>query len=433
MENTMNKNVSSSIIDQEKGFTLIELCIVIIIIGVLVAPLLQLYHSYLLRKEMIITRENVQTAVNGLSLVLNRYPCPSDRSLAPGAANFGIEQCDLATIPLCSTPGLQGICRTTSAFDRDASGANDEVIIGGVPLFYYQVYDSVTGAPDVSTIENVPYMQGSTVHDGWNNRLTYAVTANVTRPNRLPAVIQRDFKAGVISALDENGNPTAGISNNALFVVVSHGKDGQGAFNNAGVSFDNCSLTSRGENCDEDTTFMQGIALSDGTGGGTPPFTGPFDDISKFFIIPEGELWRPTGETDAYNRPLPHIRTMNNNNVGVNITGTPTSKLEVGGTIRADSVRASNICDENGNNCFNPPTLFGSGMPISAGSGSAGVCDVGQVITGISNGQIQCGRPSFSVPPAAVGGTRACPVSKYIVSVLTNGCIVCNDGSKVCS
>lgn len=407
---------------KNNGFTLIELSIVILIIGILILPILELYNSYLLRKEMIVTRENVQMAVDGLSLVLNRYPCPSDRSLTSGNPNFGIEQCDLTTIPLCTVPGLQGICRATSAFDRDVNGAPDEIIIGGVPNFYYQSY-SAAMVPDVATKTKVDFVDGSTVLDGWNNKLTYAVVANVTRPNRAAAVIQRDFKAGVISARDENGNPTAGINDNALFAVISHGKDGRGGFNYNGIGFDNCLATARGENCDEDTTFMQGIALSEGTD--------PFDDISKFFLIPEGELWRPTGQLDAFNRSLPHIRNMNSNNVGINIAAAPSVKLEVGGTLRADSVRTNNVCDELGNNCFSAASLFGTGMPISAGTGSSGVCTAGQVVIGISNGNIQCGRPTFTTT-AAVGTVRTCPVGKYITSVLTNSCIICNDGSKVC-
>lgn len=407
---------------KNSGFTLIELSIVILIVGILILPILEVYKSYLLRKEMIVTRENVQMAVDGISLVLNRYPCPSDRSLTSSDPNFGIEQCDLTTIPSCTATGLQGICRATSAFDRDGDTINDEIIIGGVPTYYYQIY-STSLVPNVATITKVNYLDGSTVLDGWNNKLTYAVVANVTRPNRTASVIQRDFKAGVISALDENGNPTAGINDNALFAVISHGKDGRGAFNSNGIGFDNCLATARGENCDEDTTFMQGIALSEGTD--------PFDDVSKFFLIPEGELWRATGQLDAFNRPLPHIRNMNNNNAGINIATVPSVKLEVGGTIRADSVRTSNVCDENGNNCFSSVPLFGTGMPISTGTGASGVCTAGQVIIGISNGQIQCGRPIFTTT-APIGTIKTCPVSKYITSILTNSCIICNDGSKVC-
>ena len=411
--------------DNARGFTLIELSLVIIIVGILVVPMLQMYSSYLLRKEMIVTRENVQNGIDGISLVqaLGRYPCPSDRSLPPGNANYGLEQCNLTAIPLCTAAGLQGICRAISAFDRDLNGANDEVIIGGLPLNYYTGY-TAGGAPIVATLSRVPYMQGEKIIDGWKNKLTYAVTANVTRPNRTTNQIQRDSRAGVISALDENGNGTAGITDNGLFVVLSHGKDAQGAFSLMGVSFNNCSGTARGENCDEDTTFMQGVQLSEGAD--------PFDDISKFFILPEGELWRLTGTLDAFGSPLPHIRNMNNDNVGVNISAAPVVKLEVGGTLRADSVRTDNICDEAGANCFRNSTLFGTGMGISSGSGATGVCDSGQVVIGILNGQISCGRPTFTTSDPA-GTTRVCPTGRYVTSVLTNACIICNDGSKVCS
>lgn len=423
----MGENRNHSLIRSLHGFTLVELSIVILIAGILMLPLIQMYDSYVVRKKLIVTKENVQDAVNGLSLVLNRFPCPSDRSIPPGAPNHGIEQCDLASIPLCTTAGLQGICRATSTFDRDGDLVNDDIIIGGVPLNYYGSY--VAGVPQPLSITRVAFMDGTKILDGWGNQLTYAVVASITQPNRDAPVIQRDYKAGVISARDENNNPTAGINDNALFVVFSHGQDGRGAFNYHAVPFDNCPTTARGENCDEDTTFMQGIALSDGTD--------PFDDISKFYIMPEGELWRPTGELDPLNRPLPHIRNMNSDNVGVNLSSSPTNKLEVGGTIRADSVRTNNICDETGSNCFSAATIFGTGMPITAGTGSAGVCGTGEIVIGISNGSMQCGYPTFNAVDTAghpvTTGTRTCPVGRYVTSVLTNSCIICSDGSKVCS
>lgn len=411
----MNKKISNSLIHSLKGFTLLELSIVILIVGILAIPIFRLYESYLLRKEMIVTRDNVEMAVTGLALAINRSPCPSDRSIPEGAPNYGVEQCNLGTIPPCTDAGLQGICLATSTFDRDLDGNLDQIIIGGVPLFYLEGLG----------LKKVDYMDGSSILDGWNNKLTYAVSANITPPGRNIEVVKRDFAAGVISAIDENGNPTAGINGNALFVVVSHGKDGRGAFNKSGVANDNClpGPSLRGENCDEDTTFMQGIALSDGAD--------PFDDISKFFLSPEGELWTSTGTQDAQGRAQPHLRNMNDDNVGINIATPPTQKLQVGGVLRADSVRTDNICDEDGNNCFSAETLFGTGMPISAGTGSNGVCNTGQIITAISNGSIQCGWPTFAAPPGAT--SRMCPSGSYIQSILTDSCIVCNDGCIVCN
>jgi prepilin-type N-terminal cleavage/methylation domain-containing protein len=103
MENIMIMNLNKVSNKKNNGFTLIELSIVILIVGILVIPILEIYNSYLLRKQMIVTRENVQNTVDGLSLVLNRYPCPSDRSLPVGDPNFAIEQCNLAfpTDPIC--------------------------------------------------------------------------------------------------------------------------------------------------------------------------------------------------------------------------------------------------------------------------------------------------------------------------------------------
>jgi prepilin-type N-terminal cleavage/methylation domain-containing protein len=420
---------------KDNGFTLIELSIVILIVGILVAPLLQLYQNYLIRKEIQLTKDNVTTVASGIPVVRDRYPCPSDRSLGPQDANFGREQCNLAAIPLCSTAGLQGICRVQSAFDRDNNGTNDEIVIGGVPLVYYTQYTGTTPVITSASTKLTPYVDGTNYVDAWDNKLTYAVVANVMNPDRLNPTtvayqrITSDFKAGVISAIDENGNPTAGINDNALFVIVSHGKDGLGSFSRLGRANDNCPATARGENCDEDTTFMQGIFISEGTT--------PYDDISKFYIKPEGELWVSTGLRDPGTAELlPHIRNTNIDNVGVNLTTTPSVKLEVGGAIRADSLRSNRLCGPNTTSpCFNTtlldniPTVNTGGTTVGTGDG---ICPNGQVVLALSQGRLTCGHPTFSVPLSDVGKVSRCPAPSYISGVYTNGCVACNNGVRIC-
>ena len=380
--------------ENKNGFTLIELSIVIIIVGLLVIPLLQMYKVYMIKEEMVKTRANIEGAKSAINLYIGRYPCPSDRSLTPSDANYGLEQC--TGITTCTPLSNQGICRTTSLRDADGNGTNDSVIIGGVP--FRDSSDTIAG------------MLASYMVDGWGNKMTYAISENlmILKTNR-----NSDFKLGVVSAINEHGNPTAGVSDDAQFAIISHGKNGEGTFNFDGV-FRPCGTGKiETENCDNDSVFVASLGNYEGTSAGY------YDDMSYFYLRAPGELWYNLNT--ASGGISPHIKNTNTQNIGVNVT-TPQYKLDVGGDIQASTVRADNICDVNGTNCVNP-TVFNA-LPAA----TSGVCPNGQIITSIGNNTATCGNPTLSVS----SGSAQCAAGKFITAILTNGCIICNDNNKVC-
>jgi prepilin-type N-terminal cleavage/methylation domain-containing protein len=123
-----------------EGFTLLELSIVILVVGVLLTPLLRLYQTYQIEELTRKTKEHITVATNGIGIFNPlRLPCPADRSLPPSDPAYGFEVCDLALIPNCTPFSNQGICQTNGSRDADGVGGIDKVVIGGVPLRWVDI------------------------------------------------------------------------------------------------------------------------------------------------------------------------------------------------------------------------------------------------------------------------------------------------------
>src|SRR5687768_8735206 len=88
---------SASFNQRPRGFTLIEFAIVMLISGLLIVPLLQLYTQYTMQKVWNDTKAHVdlaRTVVIDYQLNNNRYPCPADRTLPRTDPNYGREDRD---------------------------------------------------------------------------------------------------------------------------------------------------------------------------------------------------------------------------------------------------------------------------------------------------------------------------------------------------
>jgi prepilin-type N-terminal cleavage/methylation domain-containing protein len=383
-----------------RGFTLVELSIVLIIVGIVMVPLLQLYQTYLVDQKMRMTRENVHAAVTALSTFSPvRLPCPSDRSVAPGNANYGVGVCNLAIIPNCTGALNQGICKTNGSRNADGVGGIDTIIIGGVPL------KTEAGA-------SIKGMKGTTTLDAWNRRLTYAVAFNLVDPAKTDG--KNDFKLGVIEAINENLDPTAGVSvpGDAQYVVLSHGFDGAGAFEYSGALHAPCSAVGvdQRENCDNDFRFMQGLGVYEAAGNDY------FDDHAYFYIEASGDLWYIL--PDAANNPSDHINNLNTDNVGIRTTA-PAVKLDVNGDITAPTVRANRICNKAGTDCF--LTTFFSGPKT---------CPAGEVLVGYSGGNPTCEKVDLNPYGAFPGVDCHASVAPtyWVRGIMSNGCVICSNG-----
>ena len=376
-----------------KGFSLIELALAMIVIGVLATPFLQEYNLY--SKRRISDQTQVSMGVAGIVPQAmadfvnanDRYPCPADLSLAEDDPNHGQENCPPAGAPApgtCTAGG--GICRTTGR-DADGIGGPDPVLIGGVPY---------------ATL-NIP---ASASLDGWKRKITYVVSERMADGSVAPF----DNTQGVIDIREQDGDdlsPTLvpGFGSQT-YLLVSHGENGVGAFTTSGKLVAPCPANGANgrdwENCDNDSRFetpgMSNAAVPQGLRS-LREGPGYNDDEILYSVFGLKGLWSYSANPD-------NIHNENTGYVGINQPD-PTEQLDVIGNIKAETVHAQSYCDDAGN-CFQPGIIGGAG--VTCGS---------EAMTGLANSNSIC---DLHLPANAISGS--CPSGEYAIGII-GGVIQC--------
>lgn len=227
----------------EQGFSLLELAIVMVLIGLVVAPAISMYHNNRIKTDWQGTEDNIETNVDELGRfrsVFGRYPCPASRTAVPGDLNYGHEDCTVHPFGTC----VGGTCTFTSNI------VGQQVLTGTIPF---------------KTLN----LQESESYDRYLNRLSYAVTLELTDGTTF------DLQGGGIGIIDKSPTPTSIIDppDRAHFIVISHGHNQIGGTTKAGVLSAACVTGTlfEQENCDIDATFLSGEIEDD------------FDDRIGFF------------------------------------------------------------------------------------------------------------------------------------------------------
>lgn len=359
-----------------RGFTLIELSIVLLISGVAIAAALSLYTNYLRRVQIEKTYSNVFDANQLMQQawdIEKRYFCPADPTLPPGDPNYGRERADCASavaVGSC-TGGATGVC-VGNGLDTtvDTDAAPDRVVIGMLPFvtiaerFEAQKTALLTVYNDPATDKKERdaakrKLDGISLggfakarkfaFDGWGNQLTYAVSASMANATTA------NVKGGAIQV-----NNTFGTSDNTdgvHFVMISHGKNAKAAYNALGVRPTACGVGMSAletENCDIDGVFSQTTISS------TVENATESDDIVIYNNYVARELWSTTTCTDGTKLC---IMNKNPGNVGVGLIATAIDNaLTIGGDLRAEKTITDEICDKTGANCFDPDKIGGTGL-----------------------------------------------------------------------
>jgi hypothetical protein len=270
----------------------------------------------------------------------------------------------------------------------------------------------------------VDYNGRSIMFDGWGNQLDYVVTYRLTSKSTY------QFNYGAITVLDENGNDTAGITNNGHYGLISHGPDGIGAYNVNGQMFQICGKhvpqgygTGDDQNCSNQSMFIAGIRNDSHTAL-------HYDDIVYFTTKTSAGLWGQDGNNNLYNS--------NAGIVNVGTTAAPATPnataLNVGddatpgnGNVHVDSTsvaKAATICKKDGSDCFNIKALTDpAGATITCPSGMlVGIDSTAGATT--PHCVSMTGGVTFSAPTAS----QTCPVGppmKWMVGVSSDGKIIC--------
>lgn len=209
------------------GFTLIEMCLSLIIIGLLMAPAITAYNLYqkdLRAQKTKLTIDNATDKISGFLASYGRYPCPSPTNLLPGDLGYGYEDC-------AATTGIATADSENAALPSD----NNQVLTGSFPFRTLNLNEQLA-------------------HDGQLNRLTYAVTQIQTDPDTYNPAL------GGISIVDFEDNPMvndAGVQSFISYVMVTHGEQDDGAISYMGQEVGSCAsaLLLDQENCNGDAIF----------------------------------------------------------------------------------------------------------------------------------------------------------------------------------
>lgn len=227
--------------DQQRGFTLVEICIVIIISGLMLNAMVMLYSQYQKSKAITVTKANLSNVEKDIQYFYSAhgfYPCPARQDLPTGDVNYGRAQ--------------------------DCDALTDDVVIGTPPLYapnpdYIPACATSTDdvvCPRKTRNEFYSVSTSYAANDGWNSRLTYAVTRNMAISK---ATFDPDNAIITLNNLDGSTISTA-----EPFLIISHGPDALGAFTKNGSARAECiGITANDiENCDGDAIFIGGDSRS---------------------------------------------------------------------------------------------------------------------------------------------------------------------------
>lgn len=364
------KNMLNRFFRDERGLSLIEIAIAVVVLGVISVPFFQQLH---IEKQQIDYRKtrgalvNIRNAINQhYATGANEYPCPASLVAEEGDGNFGISiTCDpLSNVRLCTDPSWRtaggGICLT--------NGTNPS-IIGAVPF---------------ATLK----MKADDILDVWGHKILYMVSARQTSD----ATFSLNGGSVVAMSVDDPSSPSADGVPDPLpllydFVLVSHGRTGAGAYTKDGNQTQDCPSPIEGvehENCDLDNRVVLHVNPTNTRAAAQTLVRGVnfYDDITEAQQTLPEQTWFQHVDNTAYanNDFLLTLATQ----VGIGVRA-PQARLHVDGSIYVDSgvvtggqIESEEYCVQNDTNndgnpdeehCMEPELITGASNRMTCTDG----------------------------------------------------------------
>lgn len=409
---------------EKNGFTVVEIAIVMIILGALIAASTSAYMQYLQWKRSDITQQNiedVQQEIGAFLQIHGRYPCPASLEAyrdEDDIAYYGTEPFD-RNCSDTSDPTAAGV--DLNGNDR----AEDFFVVSSVASRNITYKDpatgnDITGVPRVR-IGAVPFrtlgLREDQAYDGYGNRIMYAVTEHLA--------VQQSFEGntGGISLVkpdQENLGSTIDLTAETgavHFLLFSYGENGAGAYSEDGIRSSCPTAASvENENCDltADATF-QIIPHSKSSD------TEHFDDFIAYGRT-DTPLWFAS-EDDDYG--VVEVKVEGNIGVGPGASENPQEKIDVAGTLRAfdnpdtaeiqeGQVKAHMFCSHgNDETCAITSAISGDLEEKTGGIECAGD---NEFILGIEENGPRCGIVE-----------ARCADGQYLIGINSDGTLNCGD------
>lgn len=379
-----------------KGYTLIEMAIVMLVMGMLLVAFANAYNIYVKNQTQRVTVDNTNQVVNAIGhfLVQNgRYPCPARADAARDDADYGMEgDCEDTSVAVGQC--ANGICIEEG--DRDVN-------VNPNPGATTMVTPRIRRGAVPFRVLSIPEDQSE---DGYKQKLNYAVTENLA----VADTYRKD--AGGISVLDVNDASAISPAASAHFVLFSSGEDARGAYTRYGQLKLPCLQPAQAMdamNCHTGSTGDDDKARYRVSNKATTSTDTHYDDHIKYYSSNETPLWRVANE-DGDITDL--IEAGAGGRIGVG-SSAPTQPLHVQGIIQVtENLEVSNLCNTSDiaslDDCF-LANLIGGNEPAME-------CPAGQVLSSISNGAVNCVVPNSAVP---------CPEGEYVTGLTASGEPIC--------
>lgn len=374
----------------QRGFTLIEMTMVIIIFGIIVAAFAGVYTQYINHQRSETTRINVNnlaSALGNFRTMYGRYPCPASLTEDRNSVTYGREtDCKDSVVPVGTC--LDGICveESTREIDPGTGAFKPRVRIGFAPF------------RELGLDEDE-------VYDGFGRRLFYVVT------ERQAVAATFSAQEGGIEITNEAGNSILAPPGSAHFITFSAGKNQGGSYGKNGDLIPCPLVGPEAQNCTPNDKAIYTVGqISEASGANS------FDDIFKYSTSEDIPLWQASDvdPLDIHQKPGGRV------GLAAGATTALTDSAEIAGVVRIQDdattaqqegvLRSNSVCDISGQRCFATNKISGL---LAQNEGMS--CPQGQFMKGIQDGNPICQTEVI----------LRCPSNGVMTGIDAQGNIVC--------
>jgi prepilin-type N-terminal cleavage/methylation domain-containing protein len=217
------------------GFTLVEIAVVLAVLGFLLAIVAGIATSMVGQQRREATRQRLAAMEITLTLFVSqnkRLPCPADGRIDGTSASAGLEERSGGGV--CQIGGTANNQRYGVVPWRTLGIAEPDATDGWGNRMTYRVAPelAVAGAMDLTNCD--PGGSGALSGGLCNNACTTATfPGSCTPPSTYTA--GKGLKVRNLASATLIMDPAAVPSTGAAYIVISHGENGEGAYNNLGV------------------------------------------------------------------------------------------------------------------------------------------------------------------------------------------------------